>query len=135
MKEAIDIITGGKTAGYYLGNGFWIIFAVCISLLILVLNRSKDSSNTPKPFSWKFFLLDNSVRTIITMMFGVILLRFAPAGIPAGWMIVIGFGLTFGFDQLIVLAVKSGDILPEALQKILESNRQKYMAKNENQQP
>lgn len=135
MKEAIDIITGGKTAGYYLGNGFWIIFAICISLLILVLNRSKDSSSTPKPFSWKFFFLDNVVRTILTFMFGVILLRFAPAGIPAWGMIMIGFGLTFGFDQIIVLAIKSGDVLPEALQKILESNRQKYMAKNENQQP
>lgn len=117
INEAIGIITGGKTGGYYLAGFFFSFLAILLSLYIHSRTRDKNSPSTPYNFSWTFLLWDNFKRIVAGIIVMFILFRAADlSNIYA--MLAVGFGVAFSLDKIIEFLMEKSNILD-----ILKSDR------------
>lgn len=103
ITEAIELILGDKSIGYYLACFFFSSGAMFVMLIIGSQNRDKSSPRTPEKFSYGFLLLDNAkkaVATYILLFFGY---RFAPEfqmAYAVGLGIAASMGLVFLMNAL-----------------------------------
>lgn len=101
INEAIQIIAGGKTLGYYLAGFAFAGLAIIISLYHGVSKRDAASPHTPVEFSWKFFIWDNTKRVVTTLIVMFLLFRIFDLSNPT-LMIGVGFCVSFALDKIIL---------------------------------
>jgi len=92
--EFLDVILNGLTLGKFLGYMFLMLIGVAINAFIKVSER--ESIETPKKFSFKFFIADNYKKWCITILVIYLCIRFSDkmftSGEPVDWiMIVLGY--------------------------------------------
>ena len=110
LTEAINIIMGGKSGGYYLAGFFFSFLAILLSLYQSSRKRDKNSTKTPYNFSWLFLLWDNFKRMITSMIAMFILFRlFDLTNVFA--MIGVGFFLALGLDKTIQFLMDKTDLM------------------------
>lgn len=101
INEAIGIITGGKTGGYYLAGFFFAFLGIMLSLYQSSRSRDKLSPNTPLKFSLTFLIWDNLKRVVITLIVMFILFRILDLSyVPL--MIGVGIVVSVALDRIIV---------------------------------
>ena len=122
IQEALLIISGGKSLGYYIAGFFFAGLAILLSLYHSSKNRDKNSINTPYNFSWRFLIWDNLKRVSATIIVMFILFRMFNLQEPY-LMIGVGFIVSFFLDQMIELLMKSSD----AICNLLSSDRSKFV--------
>jgi len=110
INEALQIILGGKSGGYYLAGFFFSFLAVLISLYQHSKTRNKYSDNTPYKFSWSFLFWDNFKRIFTSIVIMFILFRLFDLSNPAA-MIGVGFFVAFGLDKAIQFVMEKTDIM------------------------
>ena len=120
IKEAFDIILGGKTGGYYLAGFFFCFLAIIISLYWSSKKRDPKSINTPENFSVWFLVWDNLKRVSATFVVIFLAFRiFDLSEVPG--MIGVGFGVTLSLDKIIEWMMENFNFL-----NFLKSNREKF---------
>lgn len=105
INEALEIITGSKSLGYYIAGFFFSFLAIIISLYQHSKSRNPYSSKTPYKFSWRFLLWDNCKRAAVTMIVMFILFRVFDLTTPV-LMIGVGFLVSFALDRIILALMK-----------------------------
>ncbi len=122
--EAVNIILGGKSGGYYLAGFFFSGLAILLSLYHSSKKRDPKSTNTPENFSWVFLLWDNTKRVTATLIVMFILFRVFNLSEPL-LMIGVGFISALFLDKVIeALMAKS-----ETISKLLGMDRDKFPQK------
>lgn len=120
IKEAFDIVLGGKSGGYYIAGFIFCFMAIVLSLYISSKKRDPQSPRTPAKFSWTFLFWDNAKRIVATLIVIFILFRiFDLSEIPG--MLGVGFGVALGLDQIIEWMMRKFDFM-----EFLKSNREKF---------
>lgn len=97
MKEFTSTLLGGQSSSVFFALVFFALLGALLSLLLQTTNRDIWSSNTPKIFSWQFFLSDNWKRIVTGAILIYISLRFAPE--LFGWEITNFYALVIGFGN------------------------------------
>lgn len=120
VNEAIQIILGDKTVGYYLAGFFFSFLAILVSLWSHSRTRDKYSSATPVDFSWGFLLWDNLKRVVVTLIVMFMLFRLFDLSNAAA-MIGVGFSVGFGLDKIIQFLMDRTNLLD-----ILKPERKKH---------
>lgn len=110
ISEALAIITGGKSFGYYIAGFFFSFLAIVLSLRIHSKTRDVYSKNTPVKFSWRFLLWDNTKRMVATLITMFLLFRVFDFSSVVS-MIGVGFAVSFGLDKMIELLMDHTSIL------------------------
>lgn len=72
----IDHVLGTQDYSFYLAQWFFAFIGLGISLLLHSTKRDPDSINTPKDFSWRFLIQDNSKRIALAVLLLFVCLRF-----------------------------------------------------------
>lgn len=120
VNEAIQIILGDKTIGYYLAGFFFSFLAILVSLYQHSRTRDKYSQSTPVNFSWGFLIWDNLKRMVTTLIVMFMLFRLFDLSNP-GAMIGVGFAVGFGLDKVIEFLMERTNLLD-----ILKPERKKH---------
>jgi len=110
INEALQIILGGKSGGYYLAGFFFSLLAIILSLHQHSKTRDKYSINTPIKFSWGFLLWDNFKRITMSIIVMFILFRLFDLSNPFA-MIGVGFFVSFGLDKAIQFLMEKTNIM------------------------
>lgn len=76
IKDIIDIVFGNFTLLQLFGYLWFFIIGYIIYGLTEVSGRDVDSPNTPKKWSWKFWIMDNWRRYLTTILCTYVLFRF-----------------------------------------------------------
>lgn len=119
INEALQIIMGDKTGGYYIAGFFFSFLAVLLSLYRYSRTRDKNSPTTPYKFSWSFLIWDNIKRIFVSLILMFILFRLFDLSNPF-MMIGVGFFVAFGLDKAIQFLMDRTDLM-----KFLEPERKK----------
>jgi len=122
VNEALQIITGGKSGGYYLAGFIFSLAAIFLSVYHHSIKRDKTSDNTPYRFSWKFFIVDNLKRAIAGLIVMFFLFRLFDLS-DVKYMIGVGFAVAFGLDKIIQVLMKKtsiADFLKIDREKVVE---------------
>lgn len=118
IDEALKIIMGDKTGGYYLAGFFFSFLAILISLFVIAKKRrDPDSPATPRKFSLSFLVGDNIKRIGAGLIVQFLLFRLFDLSNPFA-MVGVGFGVAFGLDKIIQFLIDRTDIM-----KFLEPTR------------
>ncbi|MFT3680710.1 MAG: hypothetical protein QM791_23755 [Ferruginibacter sp.] len=110
ITEAMEIILGKKSEGYYLAGFFFSFLAILLSLYMHSRKRDRSSEKTPEGFSWKFLLWDNFKRIFASLICMFLLFRLFDLSNPAA-MIGVGFCVGFGVDKLIEFLMERTNIM------------------------
>lgn len=111
INEALKIIMGDKTGGYYIAGFFFSFLAILLSLFVIAKKRrDPDSPATPRKFSLSFLIGDNIKRIGATMIVMFLLFRMFDLS-NVLHMVGVGFGVAFGFDKIIQFLIDKTDIL------------------------
>ena len=110
LNDAIQIIMGGKSGGYYLAGFFFSFLAVLLSLYSYSKTRNKNSKKTPYAFSWGFLIWDNFKRISTSIIAMFILFRLFDLSNPMA-MVGVGFFVAFGLDKVIQFLMDKTDIM------------------------
>lgn len=122
MKEFIvETILGGYTIQNVLGFLWFFIIGYVIYGLNETNDRNIESENTPKKWSWKFWIGDNWKRYIVTILSTYIMFRF--------YVEIVGHEFS-NFEALMMGMIGDG-IGSKAKKKVsnISANRQKLMKK------
>lgn len=76
MQTFINYITGTTDYPFYIAQWFFAIVGLAISILLHARTRDKQSDNTPDQFSFRFLILDNYKRIILSVLLIFIFIRF-----------------------------------------------------------
>jgi len=127
LSEAVEIILGGKTGGYYIAGFFFSLLAIILSVYIHSKTRDKNSPCTPYKFSWRFFFWDNAKRIVAGMIVMFILFRAADlSNIYA--MLSVGFGVSYSLDKIIQWVMEKSDVID-----FLKTDRDNFAKKEDPQ--
>lgn len=110
INEALEIILGGKSGGYYIAGLFFSFLAILLSLKFYSKTRNKWSQNTPVQFSWKFLLWDNFKRISTSLILMFLLFRLFDLSAPLA-MVGVGFFVALGSDKVIQLLMDKTDLM------------------------
>jgi len=122
--EAVNIILGGKSGGYYVAGFFFSGLAIILSLYHSSKKRNPASPNTPERFSWTFLFWDNTKRVIATLIVMFILFRVFDLSEPL-IMIGVGFICALFLDKVIEALMSKSDMIA----KLLGMDRDKFPQK------
>jgi len=117
-----DMLTGGYTKWEMIGYAIFILMGMFLFSYLEVENRDRESKNTPKKFSWKFWIYDNIRRYIASILLVYILFRFSHE--MMGRELDEFTALMMGFTADGIVGMKKKSI------NALKQNREKYMVKN-----
>jgi len=101
MEDFLRILFGGMSFGAFFGYITLCFIGVGISVFFDVKNRDVESKNTPRDFSFRFFVLDNLKRFIGVILAVYALVRFSTylfPGEPIDWVMV---SLGYNVDAII----------------------------------
>jgi len=125
--EAVNIILGGKSGGYYFAGFFFSGLAILLSLYHSSKKRNPLSPNTPENFSWMFLLWDNTKRVVATLIVIFILFRIFDLSEPL-LMIGVGFLSALFLDKVIEALMNKSELIS----KLLGMNRDNFPQKPPN---
>ena len=121
MNEFKSLILGEYSVAHYAAAEVFALLALVVSLCLHSMKHDKQSERTPETFSWKFLILDNSKRIFFGQIIVFLLFRFTmefTGKTLSMWQaVIIGAGLSFGFDkflQLIKAKTTFLDVTPRA---------------------
>jgi hypothetical protein len=102
MEELKEILLGDLTLPRFIGYFILFLIGVAYYSVTEVSNRNVDSANTPKKFSWKFFIKDNWKRYIAVLIVVYAMIVFYP-NLNDGQELTpfVAFMLGVGVDSLI----------------------------------
>jgi hypothetical protein len=124
IKEALEIIMGGKSGGYYIAGFFFSMLGILISLYHSSKKRDPLSPNTPERFSWLFLIWDNCKRGGVTLI--VMFILFRGFNLSEFWlMISVGVVVALLLDKVIEAIMARSEIIC----KLLGMNRDKFPQK------
>jgi branched-subunit amino acid permease len=139
MKKYPDfwsVLLGNGPHGFFFGYLAMGCIAAIAMFCILVAGRDKDGDKTPKPWSWRFFWINNLLRIVSTVVVLYLFVRVAYEYVDGVWMILLSIGLGFGFPKLTHIAKQLGILTTNKLsEKFVEILNQKDLLKNQNTQP
>ena len=124
IKEAFDIVLGGKSGGYYLAGFIFSAMAILLSLYHSSKKRDPSSASTPERFSWWFLIWDNCKRAVVTLIVEFILFRVFNLTEPLA-MIGVGFFAALGLDKAIEFLMQKS----QEAGKLLGMNRDNFPQK------
>lgn len=125
LLEALEIITGGKSGGYYIAGFVFSAMAIILSLYLHSRSRNPSSKATPEKFSLLFMFWDNLKRSVASLIVMFLIFRvFDCSDIKA--MIGVGFFVALGVDKAIEFLMEKTNFLD-----ILKVNRESIMKKIE----
>ena len=120
IKEALEIITGGKSTGYYLAGFFFCCVGILLSWYLASRKRDPQSPSTPYRFDWWFLIWDNMKKATVTLLLQFLMFRmFDLSNVFA--MIGVGFFLSMGLDKVIEYLMEKTNLL-----NFLERDREKF---------
>lgn len=96
----LEVVTGAGTfSEYFIAWGFAAL-GLFLSWLLHIKGRNKDSDSTPRKFSLLFFLKDNILRIITSVLMIAIVMRFGSEIFGIESIIYSGFLAGFFLDKL-----------------------------------
>lgn len=101
ILEALEIITGGRSGGYYISGLFFSLLAITLSVYMHSRKRNVLSINTPQKFSWLFMMWDNFKRAVVGLILMFLIFRLFDLADNVAAMIGVGFFVAFGLDKAI----------------------------------
>lgn len=124
MGEFFIIIFGDFTTAQLLGFLWFFVIGYLVNAFIEVSGRDIQGSNTPKKWSWKFWLKDNLKRYLVTILVSYVFFRFYTemSGHSFGYIDALTLGL---------LGDGAAGIMKKRV-KIFKTNRVKLMNGNNN---
>lgn len=133
MKNYPDfwsVLLGNGPRGFFFGYLVLGLIAATVMLCILAVGRDKESPATPVKWSWKFYIVNNILRILSTVLLIYIFVRVAYEYVDGIWMIIFCIGLGFGFPKLAHIAKKWGVLTTSRLSdRITEVLNQKELGK------
>lgn len=116
----------GKSPGFLFG--FLVI--ACIGAIALIFSeankRDPNSPRSPVKFSMMFWLADNALRIIGTILLMFLAVRAAYEYVPPVWMLFVSIGIGLGSDKLALIGKRMGILTTDKLAaKINEKLAQK----------
>jgi hypothetical protein len=121
--EALEIISGGKSGGYYIAGFFFSLLSIILSIYLHSRKRDPASPHTPQKFSWSFLIWDNGKRMVVGLIVMFILFRlFDLSNVFA--MVGAGFFVSFGLDKVIEFLMEKTNIM-----NFLKTDREKFNQK------
>lgn len=125
MKEAIEIILGNKSIGYYLAGLFFTCLGILISLYHSSKRRDPHSTSTPYNFSWRFLIWDNTKRIVVSLI--VVFLIFRGFELPNVFsQVAVGIVITIALDKVVEWLMEKSDLICD----LLGMDRKKFMQKH-----
>jgi hypothetical protein len=114
IQEALSIILGDKSLGYYIAGFFFSFLAIVLSIYHHSTKRDVYSANTPMNYSVKFLVWDNTKRAVAGLILMFIIFRiFDCSNILV--MVGVGFFVSFGVDKGIQWLMTKSDFISGAL--------------------
>lgn len=96
-------LLGNLSAEIFYTHLFWACFAAFAMRLVATTQRDVESLNTPRQFSWKFFLVDNIRRLLTALALIVLAIRFLDEYVTGMWKNLFPLAIGLVADQLGVL--------------------------------
>ena len=98
FSEFLSHFLGNMTPAYLLASMVFLLIGAMLNIGLDVMQRDEKSTNTPKLFSWSFFMRDNRLRFFFNVLAAYSIVRFfsdifpgLKFGLSWAWII----GLTF----------------------------------------
>lgn len=107
LSELVILLFGEEqTLAWWIAAMIWASIGTTISMAIKVKKRKKIQPDTPRRFSWRFFIQDNLINLFMNLLIIFTLLRFLPTfiGEPATLEFAIILGLLS--DQLVDIVTR-----------------------------
>ena len=101
MKEFISIILDGITPVYFWVYYFFSFLGVVTYLVIDLWNRNEKSERSPEAFDWKFWVKDNWMRVVLTLILSPIVIVLFQEITETGISIWGAFTLGLSMDVII----------------------------------
>jgi hypothetical protein len=89
LNELSSHLLGSMSLAYLLASMIFLLIGALLNIGLDVVNRDAKSPNTPKEFSWSFFVRDNIQRFLFNILAAFCTVRFFNDIFP---------GLTFGMS-------------------------------------
>jgi hypothetical protein len=125
MQEFKHLILGDLSVWYYLAALVFSFLAILLSMWVGSAKRNVESSSTPKKYSWRFLLWDNTKRIVIGLIAIFLMFRFTSSIIGRALSmevaVAIGFFISLGLDQLIGYIKQKFDFLQMDRTKIMDA--------------
>jgi hypothetical protein len=139
MKNYPDfwsVLLGNGPHGFFFGYLTMGFIAAAAMMCVLVAGRDKESSSTPRQWSWQFFWVNNVLRIVATALLLFLFVRIAYEYVDGIWMIIFSIGLGFGFPKLAHIAKKWGLLTTDRLSdRVTEILNQKEIQKTNQTKP
>lgn len=111
MQKFLELILGTADVPTYLAAFVFAIIGMLFVYRSKIQKRDKNSPNTPRTFSLKFFLHDNLVDIVFSLLAVFLALRFsveyAGVELTMWYALAVGLGITKFVDYLFVLQGKA----------------------------
>ena len=130
MKKYPDFwsVVVGDKPGLLLG----FLLIACVGALAIMFSeankRDPNSQRTPVKFSFRFWLADNALRILGTVMLMFLAVRVTYQYIPPVWMLLASVGIGLGSDKLALIGKRIGLLTTN---KMAQAVAEKINAKEE----
>ncbi|MBX3253907.1 MAG: hypothetical protein KF862_07165 [Chitinophagaceae bacterium] len=97
-------VLGEVSVGTYAAAFFFSLLVIIVNLIVVSRLKYKDATGTPDKWSFRFAIIDNSLRILASMILMFLFYRFASTIIAKElsmeWAVGVGTALTFGLDKV-----------------------------------
>lgn len=118
LQDAKLILFGDLSVGTILGYFVLIIIGATLHVYLEAKDRDKDSPHTPYKWSWKFFILDNIKRGLVTILLAFVCVRFFEDLTGSSLTPVNALIWGFGIDSFTVFGKKGKGLLKAKRDKL-----------------
>lgn len=119
MEDFIRSVLGGYSAGMWMAYLFFALLGVIAYSWMEVRGRNRNSSATPKYFSWRFFAFDNLKRYIAVIILIYVQFRFFANITGTELSEYVAFLVGFGSDGIAGFSKRGTKLLRADREKLL----------------
>ena len=113
MEKFLDLILGTNDIPTYMAGLIFVILGMVLFYRTKIKKRDKNSSNTPRAFSLKFFLRDNLVDILFSLLAALMIMRFSTefmgVEITMWYSFLLGVGSSKLVDMIVSYQSKARD--------------------------
>jgi hypothetical protein len=109
FTEFLSYLMGNMTPAYLLASMVFLLIGSILNIGLDVMQRDEGSTNTPRTFSWAFFMRDNRLRFLFNVLAAYSVVRFfsdifpgLKFGLSWAWII----GLVFDWVWVLLRELK-----------------------------
>ena len=122
FTEFLSHFLGSMTPAYLLASMIFLLIGAVLNIGLDVMQRDENSTNTPKLFSWSFFIRDNRLRFYFNVLAAYSIVRFFSDIFPGlkfglSWAWIIGLTFDWVWVALRELKYLANEKLKTALNK------------------